>query len=75
MFAIKVFLVLPDLNRLRTFCIGNEELLRKLEQDSKLNGNARAVEGLKEMETLFELLKAYGVMEKVENHYLNVLID
>jgi hypothetical protein len=42
-------------------------LLEQLQADEKLNGIPRAKEGLAEMSTLFRLLNAYGVLNKVCN--------
>lgn len=44
---------------------GGEELLAKLEGDTKLSANADAKKGLDDMAKLFTYLKIFGVLDKV----------
>lgn len=44
---------------------GGLDLLDQLLKDAALSGNATAKVGLDEMTTLFTLLKAFGVLDKV----------
>ena len=44
---------------------GGRDLLAKLQQDAKLTQNPRAVEGLQDMELLFQYLDVYRVMDRI----------
>ena len=44
---------------------GGRDLLEKLKQDQELTANARAAEGLADMELLFNYLDVYGVMDRI----------
>ncbi|WFC97336.1 histidine--tRNA ligase [Malassezia yamatoensis] len=44
---------------------GGRDLLAKLQQDSELTQNARAAEGLKDMELLFEYLEVFKIMDRI----------
>ena len=44
---------------------GGRELLAELKADAALTQNARAVEGLEDMELLFQYLEVYGVLDRV----------
>lgn len=44
---------------------GGRELLAELKADTALTQNARAVEGLEDMELLFQYLEVYGVLDRI----------
>ncbi|WFD23961.1 histidine--tRNA ligase [Malassezia equina] len=44
---------------------GGRELLAELKADAELTKNARAVEGLDDMELLFQYLEVYGVLDRI----------
>ena len=45
--------------------LGGEDLLARLQADTRLTKNKQAKEGLQDMQLLFTYLKAFGILDKV----------